>query len=97
MPMLIVYGLIALAVMGAIGGTTRRVSWWTTSNVTITYPTVANPIDGATGERTYRGPDPIKMVRVTTSATYSGIGMLAAIGLSAPTIGYFHEERVIGE
>ena len=86
-----------LAVMGAIGGTTKRVSWWTTSNVTITYPTVANPIDGATGERTYRGPDPIKMVRVTTSATYSGIGMLAAIGLSAPTIGYFHEERVIGE
>lgn len=87
-----------LAVMGRIGGTTPRVSWFSASSLTFTYSTVSNPINTATGERTYRGPDPIRMVRVTASATYPGFGMLAAIGRGTGlAVGFSHEERIIGE
>lgn len=87
-----------LAVMGQVGGTTQRVSWWTVSNVTVAYGTTSNPINGATGERTYRGPDPIRTVTVSTTATYPGFGMLAAIGRSSGVVvGYAHQERIIGE
>src|SRR5215831_3386649 len=40
-----------IAVMGVIGGTTKRVSWWNESDITISYRTVANP-----GFALYRGP-----------------------------------------
>ncbi len=89
---------IDLAINGRIGGSTKRVSWWNTGDIIITYSTVANPIDGATGERTYRGPDPIRVVRVTTTATYPGFGMLGVMGFgSGVTVGFYHEERVVGD
>ncbi len=87
-----------LAVMGRIGGTTQRVSWWPSTGVAYAYTTLANPINGATGERTYRGPDPIRMVRVTASATYPGFGMLRVMGItSGSAVSFSHQERIIGE
>lgn len=87
-----------LAVMGEIGGTTKRVSWWNTSDVSVSIATVANPIDATTGEKTYRGPDPISIVRVSTSATYNGIGFLQFLGVgNSISFNLYHEERVIGE
>jgi Flp pilus assembly protein TadG len=87
-----------LAVYGQIGGSTKRVSWWGTGNVNVSTSTIANPVDPNTGFRTYRGPDPIRVVRVATTATYPGLGLLAVIGLG-PTlpINVYHEERSIGE
>jgi Flp pilus assembly protein TadG len=87
-----------LAVFGQIGGLSKRVSWWGTGEVNITTSTIANPVDPDTGSRTYRGPDPIRVVRVATTATYPGFGLLQVIGLG-PTlpINVFHEERSIGE
>jgi len=87
-----------LAVYGEIGGATKRVSWWNVADVSVTTSTIANPVDPMTGARAYRGPDPIRVVRVATSATYPGLGLFAVIGLG-PTlsINTFHEERVIGE
>jgi len=87
-----------IAVTGSIGGTEKRVWWWNTGDITVSIQNVANPIDGATGERAYRGPDPIKVVRVATSVDHPGLGFLNAIGISSPiTINVQHDERVIGE
>ena len=87
-----------LAAYGQIGGSTKRVSWWDVGAISVTTSAIANPINASTGYRTYRGPDPIRVVRVATTATYPGLGLLAAIGLG-PTlpINVYHEERSIGE
>ncbi len=87
-----------LAVTGEPGGVTPRLSWWGTGNVNITTATVPNPIDGATGERDYRGPDPLTVVRVSSSVSYPGVGMLGVLGLGDTiTISVMHEERVVHE
>src|SRR5512134_481275 len=80
-----------LAVFGQIGGSTKRVSWWNTGDVSVTTAAIANPINSSTGYRTYRGPDPIPVVRVSTTATFPGFGLLAVLGLG-PTlpINVFH-------
>lgn len=87
-----------IAVTGSIGGIEKRVSWWNTGDITVTVQNFVNSIDGTTGERTYRGPNPIKVVRVATSVNDPGLGFLSVIGISSPiTINVQHEERVIGE
>lgn len=87
-----------LAVTGSVTGTTQRLSWWGTIGVTPVLVTVANPIDAGSGERTYRGPDPITVVRVTATASYPGFGLLSFLGLgSSLTFSVTHEERVIHE
>jgi hypothetical protein len=87
-----------LAVYGEIGGATKRVSWWNVGDITVSLATIANPVNPDTGARAYRGPDPIRVVRVATSTTYPGLGFFAVLGLG-PTlaINTFHEERVIGD
>ena len=87
-----------LAVYGQIGGTTNRVPWWNVGDVTVSIIPIANPVDATTGSRTYRGPDPIRIVHVQTAATYPGIGFLNMLGVGPTvTLNLFHEERVIGE
>ncbi len=88
-----------IAVTGSIGGTDKRVSWWDTSDITVSWGNVIdNTKDDTTGERPYRGPDQIRVVRVATSVDHPGLGFLSAIGISSPlTISVYHEERVIGE
>jgi Flp pilus assembly protein TadG len=86
-----------IAVTGAIGGATNRVSWWNTSDITISYPTIANLRDATTGLSPYRGPDPIRIVQVTTTASYPGVGMLTYIGFPTPfAFTISHNERCIG-
>jgi hypothetical protein len=87
-----------LAVMGEIGGSTKRLTWWNTGDVSVSTSTIANPVDPSTGARQYRGGDTIKIVRVAASATYPGLAFRQLIGLS-PTlaISLYHEERVIGD
>src|SRR5688572_12764201 len=87
-----------LAVTGSVTGTSQRLSWWGTSGVTPALFTIANPIDAGTGERTYRGPDPITVVRVTATASYPGFGLLNFLGLpSSLAFSVTHEERVMHE
>ena len=81
-----------IAVTGVTSGGTNRVSWFSTSDVTISYLTVANPNNAL-----YRGPDPITIVQVNTSPNYPGVGFLSFLGLgSALTISLRHQERCIG-
>ena len=87
-----------LALTGSIDGGEKRVSAWNAGDITITVRNIANPIDATTGERAYRGGDPIKIVRVSTNFTYDGLGNLSVLGsTSVVTFNFSHEERVIGE
>ena len=86
-----------IAVYGQIGGSTKRVSWWSVGDVTVTIRTIANTRNATTGVRTYRGPDPIKIVKVSTTATYPGFGFLKFLGFnSGLSFGVYQEDRVIG-
>ena len=88
----------SLALTGSITGGEKRVPDWTDGDITITMLDFANPVDTTTGERPYRGGDPIRVVRVSTDYNYVGFGGLNSFGLgSVLNIGVSHEERVIGE
>lgn len=87
-----------LALTGSIAGGEKRVDEWNASDITITVRDVANPIDATTGERAYRGGDPIRIVRVSTDVSYGGLGSLNLLGsVSVIHLSLSHEERVIGE
>ena len=86
-----------LAVYGAIGGTTKRVSWWDVGDVDVTLRPVANTTDDTTGLPTYRGGANINIVRVETDVEYQDLGLLSALNIPRPRFLIFQEERVIGE
>lgn len=87
-----------IAVFGQVGGTAKRLAWWSADNVSVTVTPLANPRDPVTGARPYRGGDPIYIVRLSTAATYPGFEFVAAAGLSPGlSINAYHEERAIGE
>ena len=88
----------SIAVYGAIGGSTKRVSWMGTGDIAVDYATViANPM--ISGYPTYRGPTSgIRIIKVTATPTYSdAIGLLGAIGLGTIKISVQHQERCIGQ
>ena len=80
----------------AAGTGTARVRGLTTGAVGITYVSVSNPTNPLTGERAYRGSDPLKMVRVNISWT-SPSGMWGLFGASPITYHAINEQRVIGD
>lgn len=86
-----------LALSGDIySSTPARVAGWKTTDVSVTATTTANPFDATTGSLTYRGPDPVCVVRVSSSYTYRKIGILSGFGFITPTIAVSHTERWIG-
>ncbi|MDE2383162.1 MAG: pilus assembly protein [Alphaproteobacteria bacterium] len=87
-----------IATTGTNSGGTPRLSWWTTTNVTVAYSTVANPNTCGTGntQACYRYSGSVPLVTVSTSVTYPQLGFLGVLGLSDITIATSHQERVIG-
>ena len=86
-----------LAVTGSIlAGAPARVTGWQTSHLQITYVQTANPADGTTGLRQYRGGANLTTIRVASAMPYTGLGLLSAFGLGAITIRAAHEERYVG-
>ena len=86
-----------LAVTGTTGGTApARVKGWQTSHLQITYVQTANPADGTTGLRQYRGGPNLTTVHVASAMPYAGLGLLGAFNLGAITIRAAHEERYVG-
>lgn len=83
-----------IAVTGSPTGTDKRVSWWSTADINVAYTSIANPIVGGTGSRTYRDCPTVIIVRVSTNVSYPGLGYLNVIGLS-PTLNFsmYHDER----
>jgi hypothetical protein len=86
-----------IAVTGETSGGDKRVSWWNTSDITVSYTNIANPIDPGTGERPYRDDSTVTIIRVTANVSYPGIGFLDLLGLGSPLdISISHEQRHIG-
>ena len=86
-----------LAVTGSIlAGAPARVTGWQTSHLQVTYVQTANPADGTTGLRQYRGGANLTTIRVASAMPYTGLGLLSAFGLGAVTIRAAHEERYVG-
>ncbi len=87
-----------LAITGEIAGGQQRIAWWNAADVSVSLRNIANPLDLNTGERPYRGRDPLSIVQVGTNVNYGGLGFLSVLGLGASmNITVTHEERVIGE
>ena len=84
-----------LAVSGSIFGGMPRAPGWSSRDVSISFKTIENSF-GANGRGTYRGPDVIQIVTVSTSYTHSSLGFLDYLGLPNPIIHVSHSERVTG-
>jgi Flp pilus assembly protein TadG len=79
-----------VAVTGQTAGGTARVPGWTTAQVSVAYRSIAN------GSGTYVGPATLRIVRITTTKPYTGLGLLRIVGQEGLTIEEAHEERWIG-
>jgi Flp pilus assembly protein TadG len=87
-----------LAVFGNVTGAgSARIRGLRTQDVTFAYGAVANPLNPQTGERTYRGADPIATVRVRVSWRSNGAGMWSFFGLAPFDYVAVNEQRVIGD
>lgn len=80
----------------AAGTGGARIPGLSTGDVTISYRAIANPIDGATGLRTYRGPDPLQVVRVEVRWA-AAAGIWSLFGRDTVTYRAAHEQRVVGD
>ncbi len=79
-----------VAVTGQTSGGTARVDGWTTGQVSVSYRFIAN------GSGQYVGPATLRIVRVTTTKPYTGLGLLRMVGQEGLTIQAAHEERWTG-
>ena len=66
---------------------------WSPSDIVVTYTDVANAELESGFE--YRGGDPVKIVSVTSSISYTGLGILSSISGGAMTLQGSYEERII--
>jgi Flp pilus assembly protein TadG len=88
-----------IAATGTVDGTgAARVVGWAAADVTVDRDYLTIPVTtDAFGNQNYRSSGAnIYAVRVNTSFTYSGVSLLAYLGLSPITLTGAHEERVIG-
>jgi Flp pilus assembly protein TadG len=81
----------------AAGTGSVRVRGLSTGNVGISYVTVSNPINSGTGERAYRGQDPIKLVRVNIAWTAPSSALWNVFGSTPITYHAVNQQRVIGD
>ncbi len=99
-------GVVAknIALKGLPVGGAYRVSWWNgvaPNDIDITIVPIANPIDPGTGERPYRGGDFIKIITVSTTVSYNGLGFLNLLDYGGGSITLLdftlsHQERYNG-
>ncbi|MGO4642041.1 TadE/TadG family type IV pilus assembly protein [Mesorhizobium sp. 2RAF45] len=87
-----------IAVFGNVAGTgNARVSGWQKANVTVTIAASASCHNAVVaGVTQYRSTTPqVCIVRAAGTYPYTGVGMLALIGIGPITLSGFHEERLI--
>jgi Flp pilus assembly protein TadG len=79
-----------IAVSGSITGGAPRIRGWEPSDVSVS----VDSIDNSSG--TYGGGAVIQAVTVSTSFVERPLGFLGLLGLKAPTISAYHQERCVG-
>ncbi len=84
-----------IAVTGVTTGGTKKVSWWSTSDVSVTWGTVVNTALGG-GLQSYRYAGNVPVVTVSTSVAYPSLGFLGFLGLEGIDLQASHKERVLG-
>jgi Flp pilus assembly protein TadG len=84
-----------IAVTGVTTGGTKKVSWWSTSDVSVTWGTVVNNALGG-GLQSYRYAGNVPVVTVSTSVAYPSLGFLGFLGLEGIDLQASHKERVFG-
>jgi len=85
----------SIAVTGVTTGGTKKVSWWSTSDVSVTWGTVVNTALSG-GLQSYRYAGNVPVVTVSTSVAYPSLGFLGFLGLEGMTLQASHKERVFG-
>jgi len=78
----------------AAGGT-QKIGNWSESDVTINYKSIANAV-GNSG-RNYRGGDTVKVVQLSTSIPFQGIGFIKSVSGGSVNIEARYEERLIAD
>ena len=85
-----------LATTGQLNtGGERKVKNWAESDVTIAYQVTANTDNGA--GRDYRGGNNIKVVRLSTTLPFEGIGFIKSVSGGAVKIEANYEERLVAD
>lgn len=85
-----------LATTGEImSGGTPTIRNWSENDVIINYKTTANNNDGS--GRAYRGNDAIKVVQLSTSIPFQGLGFIKSISGGSISIEARYEERLIAD
>lgn len=79
-----------LAVTGKRTGGDARVKGWAVSQVTVTIRTIADP------NGNYAGGGDVRVVRAESVRPYTGLGMLALVGMTNVQVRASHEERWTG-
>lgn len=78
----------------ATGGE-RKIGNWAESDVTISYKSIANADNGS--GRNYRGSDTVKVVQLSTSIPFQGLGFFKSVSGGAIMVNASYEERLIAE
>jgi Flp pilus assembly protein TadG len=80
-----------LAVYGSTGGgTTFRVSGWSTGQIAVSISSLHN------SSSNYSGGSTIQIVTVSANFTDPSLGFFGLLGITAPTISVSHQERWVG-
>ena len=79
-----------IAVSGSIEGGPPRVRGWEPSDISVSITSIDN------SSATYGGGAVIQVVTVSTSFVERPLGFLGLLGLKAPTISAYHQERSLG-
>lgn len=84
-----------LAVTGSVLGGTPRAPGWSPSDVSVSFKEIENSA-GIGGRGSYRGPQVIQVVTVSTSYAHPSLGFLDYLGLPNLIIHISHSERITG-
>lgn len=84
-----------LAITGVTTGGVKKVKWWSTSDVSVTWGSVTNSALGG-GLQSYRYAGNVPVVTVSTSVAYPSLGFLGFLGLNGILLQASHKERVFG-
>lgn len=76
-------------------GGTRKIGNWAQSDVVINYKSIANADNGS--GRNYRGGDTVKVVQLSTSIPFQGLGFFRSVSGGSITVKASYEERLIAD
>jgi len=76
-------------------GGDRKITNWSDSDITINYKSISNTETGS--GRNYRGGDTVRVVQLSTSIPFQGLGFFKSVSGGAITIQASYEERLIAD